>query len=135
AATYQRGAIRLWRNPTNRRSCENIQRPPASAAWSFNFSLVKRGLAFIAETTGFSRVELQFQPSQKGLSFIAETTGFSRVELQFQPRYGHRLIGERDHRLQSSGVSISAIFLSARRSKLKYHATEVGGLCNKTYAL
>jgi len=36
-------------------------------------------------TTGFSRVEFQFQPSLDPLPQIEETIGFSRMESQFQP--------------------------------------------------
>jgi len=39
----------------------------------------------VGETTGFSRVEDQFQPSLL-FTISTETTGFSRVEDQFQPQ-------------------------------------------------
>ena len=40
------------------------KRPPASAAWSFNFHLATICSQSPVETTDFSRVEFQFQPNQ-----------------------------------------------------------------------
>ena len=40
-------------------------RPPASAAWSFNFYLTTLAVP-ISETTDFSRVESQFRPKHGG---------------------------------------------------------------------
>jgi len=45
---------------------------------------VKKG-----ETTGFSRVVLQFLPTREA-SGIEETTDFSRVEFQFRPFHATR---------------------------------------------
>src|SRR6266404_5244377 len=98
--------------------------PPASAAWCFNFALRTEPLC-ISDTTGFSRVVLQFQPTTtygmkrhhrlqpRGASTFRyepsafcfpDTTGFSRVVLQL--RATHRAaLHLRHHRLQPRGAS------------------------------
>jgi len=39
----------------------------------------------LRDTTGFSRVEIQFQPNPVPHRTRHDTTGFSRVEIQFPP--------------------------------------------------
>src|SRR5437588_7927506 len=57
--------------------------PPASAAWFFNFSLTHLP-ARESDTTGFSRVVLQLQPTHDLATHESDTTGFSRVVFQLQ---------------------------------------------------
>jgi hypothetical protein len=56
------------------------------------------------ETTGFSRVALQFHPTKILLIDRVETSDFSRVEFQFRPTSREK------------------------RQKLKLHAIKIGGL-------
>src|SRR5688572_17495843 len=81
----------------NRISCgasiRAIQTPPTSVAWCFNFSLQKDHSRDHSDTTDFSRVVLQFQPTKDHSRDHSDTTDFSRVVLQFQPTKDH----SRDH--------------------------------------
>ena len=77
------------------------QTPPASAAWCFNFNL-RHNLAF-PDTTGFSRVVLQFHPTSRAAS-------------------RHRC-----QRLKAEGV-FGAVSATAPRLKLNHHAAEAGGV-------
>jgi hypothetical protein len=59
-------------------------RPPTSCRWCFNFSLRHHFGAYL-ETTDFTSVVLQFQPTRTLIKKLPETPNFMLVELQFQP--------------------------------------------------
>ena len=58
------------------------------------------------DTTGFSRVEIQLEPSGSQ-KMITDTIGFSRVEFNF---------------------SLPTLFFEQNRPKLKLHAAEADGI-------
>ena len=79
------------------------------------------------DTTCFSRVVLQFQPSQGLVNPLTDTTDFSRLELQLRP-----LGEEKWQKLKLHPTKVGGIFPSfvqlLTRLKLKDHPAEAGGI-------
>src|SRR5262249_42029929 len=106
-----------------------LSKPPASALWSFSFNLPTDSNVRL-DTTGFSRVEFQFQPTNR----LERSTGYHRLQpggvsisTYQQTRTFDRMTPA------STGWSFNFNLLLAFLKFCRYHRLQPGGVSISTY--